>query len=149
MSVSEQEIVPGLVVQLDTATVRALGGAQTNAELSGSADRAVLGTVDFLVVGVDLSRTTCTAVPLFAKSAVGNQPLDASKKSGGDASWTATEHWFSRWQHWRIPLAHVEAASAGEATEPLGRRRYAAADRSALDDIKNWEIRNRAPYRSA
>ena len=149
MSVSDQEIVPGLVVHLDTAVLRALGGAQTNAELQGETDRAVTGALDFLVVGVDQPKACFTAVPLFAKSAVGNQPLEAGKKSGGDASWTASDTYFSRWQHWRIPLAHVAAASAAEQTDALGRRRYAATDRSTLDDIKNWEIRNRAPYRPA
>lgn len=149
MSVSDQEVVPGLVVHLDTAVLRAMGGAQTNAELRGEIDRAVMGAQDFLVVGVDQPAARCTAVPLFAKSAVGNQPLEAGKKTGGDASWTASETYFSRWQHWRIPVAHIAAASAAEATNIDGRRRYAATDRSTLDDIKNWEIRNRAPYRPA
>jgi len=48
-----------------------------------------------------------------------------------------------------MPVASVVAASADDPTTAATRRRYAATDRSALDDIKNWEGRNRAAYRDA
>lgn len=149
MSLTQEEVTPGLVVQLDTAVLRALGGSQTNAVLGPEGDRSVVGTQDFLIVGVDTAAGRCTAVPLFAKTAVGNQPLEKDKKSGHADQWIGTDTFFSRWQHWRIPVASVIAASAGDPATAGDRRRYAATDRSALDDIKNWEGRNRAAYRDA
>ncbi|QJR37702.1 hypothetical protein [Gemmatimonas groenlandica] len=149
MSLTQEEVTPGLVIQLDTATLRALGGCQTNAVLGPEGDRSVVGTQDFLLVGLDAASGRCTAVPLFAKTAVGNQPLESGKKTGPADQWIGTDTYFSRWQHWRIPVASVVAASAGDPTAPANRRRYAASDRSALDDIKNWEGRNRAAYRDA
>ncbi|WP_310571091.1 hypothetical protein [Gemmatimonas sp.] len=149
MSLTQEEVSPGLVVQLDTAMLRALGGCQTNAVLGPDGDRSVVGTQDFLVVGLDAAASRCTAVPLFAKTAVGNQPLENGKKSGRADEWIGTDTFFSCWQHWRIPVASVVAASADDPTTSGNRRRYAAADRSALDDIKNWEGRNRAAYRDA
>ncbi len=149
MSLTHEAVTPGLVVQLDTALLRALGGCQTNAVLGPEGDRSVVGTQDFLIVGVDAAAGRCTAVPLFAKTAVGNQPLENGKKSGTANQWIGTDTFFSRWQHWRIPVASVVAASAGDPATVADRRRYAAADRSALDDIKNWEGRNRAAYRDA
>jgi len=76
MSLTHEDVTPGLVIQLDTATLRALGGAQTNAVLGPEGDRSVVGTQDFLIVGVDAAAGRCTGVPLFAKTAVGNQPLE-------------------------------------------------------------------------
>lgn len=149
MSLTQEEVSPGLVVQLDTALLRALGGCQTNAVLGPDGDRSVVGTQDFLIVGLDASSGRCTAVPLFAKTAVGNQPLENGKKTGTADQWIGTDTFFSRWQHWRIPVASVVAASADDPTTSTNRRRYAASDRSALDDIKNWEGRNRAAYRDA
>ncbi len=147
MALTHEEVFPGLVVQLDTAVLRAHGDSQTNAVRGPEGDRSVVGTQDFLVVGVDAAAGRCTAVPLFAKTAVGNQPLENAKKSGRAEQWLSTDTFFSRWQHWRIPVAAVVAASASDPTTSADRRRYAATDRSALDDIKNWEGRNRAAYR--
>lgn len=149
MSLTHEEVTPGLVVQLDTAMLRALGGCQTNAVLGPEGDRSVVGAQDFLIVGLDAAAGRCTAVPLFGKSAVGNQPLENGKKTGRADQWIGSDTFFSRWQHWRIPVASVVAASANDPTSPADRRRYAASDRSALDDIKNWEGRNRAAYRDA
>jgi hypothetical protein len=147
MPVTLEEVTAGLVVTLDTTSLRAHGDAQTNAVVGPEGDRAVVGTHDFLVVGVDTAAGICTAVPLFAKSAVGNQPLVDSRKAGRAAGWIGTEVFFSRWQHWRIPVTSLVEASEAEATTPADRRRYAADDRSALDDIRVWESRNRAAYR--
>lgn len=139
----------GLVVRLDTAALRGFGDSQTNAELSAQGDRAVVGTQDFLVVHVDATSGMCTAVPLFHKTAVGNQPLIDGKKSGHASRWIGTDVYFSRWQHWRIPLARINDALATDANAEATRRRYAAGDSSTLDDIRNWDDRNRAPYRPA
>lgn len=149
MSLTHEDVTPGLVVQLDTALLRALGGCQTNAVLGPEGDRSVVGTQDFLIVGVDAAAGRCTAVPLFAKTAVGNQPLENGKKTGRADQWIGIDTFFSRWQHWRIPVPSVVAASANDPTSAADRRRYAAVDRSALDDIKNWEGRNRAAYRDS
>jgi len=148
MPINTDAIHAGAVVRLDTTVLRSLGGAQTNAEAGPHGDRAVTGVHDFLVVHVDASTAVCTAVPLFNKSAVGNQPLTETLKSGPADNWRDAPWYFSRWQHWRIPGEQLVAALApGEGGGPL--RRYAAGDPSARDDIRAWESRNRAPYRPA
>ena len=155
MTLTHEDVTPGLVLHLDTALLRARGGCQTNAVLGPEGDRSVVGTHDFLIVSVDPAAGRCTAVPLFTKTAVGNQPLEHEKKSGRATQWIGADSFFSRWQHWRMPIASVGAASVVDSAldpalntvPPADHRRYAATDRSALDDIKNWEGRNRAPYR--
>lgn len=149
MSVTQEDIVAGLVVRLDTAVLRDLGGALTNAVLAPDGDRAVTGEHDFLIVSIDAKSAVCTAVPLFPKSAVGNQPLEADKKGGPVDGWKNVTTYFSCWQHWRVPMSSIIAASHVDASTWENRRRYAATDRSALDDVKNWEGRNRAAYRPA
>ena len=146
MPESPDGVRPGVVVTLDTDALRARGDCFTNAEIGPAGDRAVTGTHDFLVVSVHHETGECTAVPLFAKSAVGNQPLAEALKSGAPDGWIGTETYFSRWQHWRMPpvvIAEALAAADGRV------RGYAVHDRSALDDIRNWEGRNRAGYRPA
>lgn len=147
----------GLVVRLDTDALRTLGGSQTNAVKNAQGDRAVHGIHDFLIVYVDAGRNITTAVPLFTKSAVGNQPLTEELKSGEAEGWRGADVYFSRWQHWRIPTGHINDAllaqqkvvqSAAPAGVP-GERRYAASDTPALDDVRVWESHNRAPYRDA
>ncbi len=149
MQITLEEITVGLVVRLDTSVLRSFGGCQTNAVLGPQGDRAVVGTHDFLVVGVDVPSGVCTGVPLFAKTAVGNQPLIESKKSGNADHWIGTDSFFSHWQHWRIPMSAIVAASEHDEAAPTTRRRYGAQDRTALDDIRNWEKRNRSAYRAA
>lgn len=148
MHVNHEEVAVGLVVHLDTTVLRTLGGCQTNAERGANGDRAVVGLHDFLVVGVDPHSGLCTAVPLFPKTAVGNQPLVESKKAGRATHWIGAESFFSHWQHWRIPIASIVVAAISDDTTPATRRRYAPEDRTALDDIRNWEKRNRSPYRA-
>ena len=149
MPVTLEEITASLVVRLDTTVLRSLGGCQTNAVLGPQGDRAVVGTHDFLVVGVDAPSGVCTAVPLFSKTAVGNQPLLESKKTGSADHWIGADAFFSHWQHWRIPISAIVAASEHDEAAPATRRRYGAQDRTALDDIRNWEKRNRSAYRAA
>ena len=148
MKITPEEIVPGLVVRLDTTLLRELGGSQTNAVIGPEGDRAVTGTHDFLVVGVDHRTRECTALPLFHKTAVGNQPLEEGLKSGPAADWIGADVYFSRWQHWRVPEESVVAASTQDPASPAARRHYAAGDGPTLDDIKVWESRNRAGYRA-
>ncbi|MBL0171780.1 MAG: hypothetical protein IPP90_13860 [Gemmatimonadaceae bacterium] len=148
MSVTQDEVSVGLVARLDTTVLRTLGGCQTNAVLGPEGDRAVVGPHDFLIVGVDAASGVCTAVPLFPKTAVGNQPLVNGKKSGGDDGWVGVDTFFSHWQHWRMPVTSVVVASEADSATALTRRRYGAQDRTALDEIRAWEKRNRAPYRA-
>lgn len=147
MPLAPTDITPGLVLRVDTTQLRALGGSQTNAELGATGDRAVSGVTDFLVVGVDRGTGVCTAVPLFPKAAVGNQPLDDEHKRGGDAAWRATPTFFSRWQHWRVPVDALIAATAPTDAARADHRQYAPGDGPTLDDIRVWESRNRAAYR--
>jgi hypothetical protein len=148
MPVSPEEIIPGLVVQLDTTMLRTLGGCETNAVQNASGDRAVVGVHDFLVVGVDAATGRCTAVPLFDKPAVGSEPLVETHKSGYASGWIGTPSYFSHWQHWRIPSTAIVRASGGDPASATDRRKYSPADRSVLDDVKVWESHNRAPYRA-
>ncbi len=148
MSISHDDIAAGLVVRLDTAVLRARGGALTNAVLGPDGDRAISGESDFLILSVDAKSGMCTAVPLFPKSAVGNQPLEADKKTG-PRTWKEETTYFSRWQHWRVPSASIVAASSVDDSAWDTRRYYSQTDRSPLDDVKNWEGRNRAAYRAA
>ena len=149
MPLTKDEITAGLVVRVDTTVLRAHGDSQTNAVRGADADRAVVGSHDFLIVGVDAPSGVCTAVPLFAKSAVGNTPLVDGRKSGRADDWIGTAKYFSHWQHWRIPMASLIAASESDETSADDRRRYAAGDSSTLDDIRVWESRNRSAYRDA
>lgn len=147
MPLAPTDITPGLVLLVDTTQLHTLGGSQTNAELGATGDRAVSGVSDFLVVGIDRSTGVCTAVPLFPKAAVGNQPLDDAHKRGGDAAWRETPTFFSRWQHWRVPVDALIAATDPTDAARADHRHYAPGDGPTLDDIRVWESRNRAAYR--
>ena len=149
MTHTSSDVQAGLIVRLDSDALRTLGGCQTNAVQNAHGDRAVRGIHDFLVVYVDVARGIATAVPLFNKSAVGNQPLVESLQSGAADGWIGHEWYFSRWQHWRIPTQYVADAWNALPDEDAAARRYAAGDASALDDIRIWESQNRAPYRDA
>ena len=141
------EIVPGLVVRLDTARLRALGGSQTNAQLTDTEDRAVSDVHDFCVVSVDPAKSQCIAIPLFARSSPGSAPLEAKKQWGNIGGWlTETVH-YSRWQHWRMPLSSVVEASADDPGTVGARRSYAAGDADTLQDLLNWASRNRCEFR--
>ena len=147
-TLTESEIRPGLVVRLDTERLRE-GRAETNAQLTGLEDRAVTGVHDFLVVAVDARTASCIAVPLYAKTAPGSSPLDPRRRSGDSDGWTTAPAFYSRWQHWRIPLAAIVASSADDPGAPGARRGYAVGDADALQEIANWAWRNRNAYRRA
>ncbi len=149
MSAASTPSLSGSVVRLDTTRLRTRGDCLTNAEMGPQGDRAVTGEQDFLVLHVDAAAGLCTAVPLFAKSAVGNQPLLDEFKSGSANGWKGSEVYFSRWQHWRIPVDVIQQAIADDDAPTETRRRYSGPDSSVLDDIRVWESRNRAEYRTA
>ena len=145
--IENTEIVPGLVVRLDTAQLRALGGSQTNAQRTDTEDRAVSDVHDFCVVAVDEAKGICTAIPLFARSSPGSAPLEPKKQWGNIAGWlTETVH-YSRWQHWRMPVSAVVAASGDDPGTTGARRSYAAGDADTLQDLLNWASRNRCEFR--
>jgi hypothetical protein len=147
-AVERQEIVPGLVVRLDTAALRARGDSRTNAQATAEEDRAVAGVHDFLVLLVDARAGEAMAIPLFPRSAPGSAPLD-DRLRAGPPDWLAQPAYYSRWQHWQVPLDALVAAS-GEDPQPVGERRtHAAGNADVLQDLANWASRNRCAYRAA
>ncbi len=141
------EIVPGLVVRLDTGQLRAAGGSETNAQRSDAEDRAVTGVHDFLVLIADATTNTRTATPLFPRSSPGSAPLDPAKQWGNVEGWLIEPVHYSRWQHWRIPSDALAACSSEDPGSEGARRGYALGDADALRDIENWASRNRCAYR--
>jgi hypothetical protein len=142
------EIVPGVVARLDTQLLRSTGGSETNAQRTDDEDRAVSDVHDFLVVAVNMSASTCMAIPLFPKSSPGSAPLTPAKRQGDIGTWLTEDVHYSRWQHWRIPLSAFSIASATEPCEVGARRSYALGDADTLQDLANWATRNRCAFRS-
>ena len=145
-AVTEAEVKPGLVVHLDTAELRQLGGSSTNAELSSRQDRAVTDPHYFLIL--ETLNEHCLTVPLFSGNAPGNSRLNESLKSGLPDKWRGEKSYFSRWQHWRIPTSCVAAASSSEESSHEDRRGYAIKSPKTLAEIAGWQTKNRAPYRA-
>jgi hypothetical protein len=145
-SLDVSEIIPGVVVRLDTQRLRALGGSETNAQLTDTEDRAVTDVHDFLVVAVNAD--SCMAIPLFPKSSPGSAPLEEKKQWGNIGDWLTVPVHYSRWQHWRIPVAALAEASAEDPGTPGARRSYAAGDADTLQDLANWATRNRCAFRA-
>lgn len=141
------EIAPGLVARIDTQHLRTLGGIETNAQVTEQEDRAVSDTRDFLVVSVDSVKGTCVAVPLFSRSSPGSAPLPPAKRARDVGTWLSEEVQYSRWQHWRMPLAAFADASAEDPGDVGARRSYAAGDADTLQDLLNWASRNRCAFR--
>lgn len=146
-AVAEGEIKPGLVVHLDTSVLRSIGGSETNAETGPGGDRAVQGPHYFLIVTVDEKSRECVAVPLFSKGAPGSERLAEQLKSGLSEKWIGLPSYFSRWQHWRVPLSATPFASIDEESTPETRRQYAADAPEELERIAAWRGKNRAPFR--
>jgi hypothetical protein len=144
---TDDEVVPGLVIQVDTATLRELGDARTNAELTATEDRAVQGAHSFLILSIDRDAGRLVAVPLFSDEAPGNQCLNEALKSGYPEQWLGVALFFSRWQHWDVPIDSVVRSSDLERSPLRNRRMYAASDPDALHEIGAWISRNRAPFR--
>ena len=140
------EIIPGAVVRVDTTRLRTLGTSETNAQVTPTEDRAVTGTHDFLVVEVAGERVV--AVPLFPRSSPGSAPLEPEKRRGEAGGWREEPVHYSRWQHWRIPLAALVAASADDPGSPSDRRGYAVGDVDTLRGLLNWASRNRCAFRT-
>ena len=145
-SATEAEVLPGLVVHLDTDELRRLGGSSTNAETSAGQDRAVAGPHYFLIVSA--SADQCVAVPLFSRYAPGSERLQEQLKFGLPDKWRGEDSYFSKWQHWHIPISCVAAASGTEESSAQDRRGYAANRPEVLAAIESWQDKNRAPYRA-
>ncbi len=143
--VAESEGALGLVVHLDANLLRELGGSSTNAELSKSEDRAVERPHYFLIL--DLDDDVAVATPLFSKYAPGSEPLEEKLKSGLPDKWRGEPSYFSRWQHWRIPLSAIPASSAEDQSETGSRRMYATNDKDVLARAASWICKNRACWR--
>ena len=137
-------IEAGDVVALDTGVLRRAGGSRTNAQQTADEDRAVTGVHDFLVLHVDRAAGQLSALPLFPRSAPGSAPLDDRLRSG-PPEWLAQPVFYSRWQHWQVPLVALSAAITGDETN----RRYAAGKEEVLRELGNWASRNRCAFRPA
>jgi hypothetical protein len=140
-----QDIQPGLIVRVDTEVLRLRGDSRTNAQATATEDRAVTGVHDFLVLLVDAAKREVLALPLFPRSAPGSAPLDDTLRTG-PAEWLAAPVYYSRWQHWQVPLDALIAASAPDEGE---RRTYATGKAEVLRDLANWASRNRCAFRAA
>lgn len=149
MQISPDEVRPGLVAHLSPQVLRELGGATTNAELTGDDDRAVADEHEFLILCVDEANEVALAVPLFSKPAVGNVRLDEAKKGGLPDGWIGVgrESYFSRWQHWWIPLSSFPMASSDDFTNPTTRHTYAEGAETELASIAGWRLKNRSDFR--
>jgi hypothetical protein len=150
---SPAAIVPGLVLHLDTDELRVIGGSTTNAQVTADEDRAVRGAHDFLVVAVDAKAGSCLALPLFPRSAPGSAPLNPALQSGA-APWGVAPVFYSRWQHWRIPLDALRRAerpsdSGGPDSNGSEPRSYAVGNADELQALANWATRNRCAFRPA
>ena len=142
------EIVPGVVVHLDTTALRVRGDSRTNAQATATEDRAVTDSHDFLVLLVDMRAREVVAIPLFPRSAPGSAPLDDALRAG-PSEWLASPLFYSRWQHWRIPFDALVEASDGDPGAPGARRAYATGKADVLQDLANWATRNRCAFRPA
>ena len=145
-ALGRDEVVPGLVVRLDTARLRAGGGSRTNAQSTPDEDRAVTDVHDFLVLLVDARASQVTAIPLFPRSAPGSAPLDDRLRTG-PVEWLAQPVYYSRWQHWQIPVDALVDAALVEPESPDARRTHASGNMDALQDLANWASRNRCTFR--
>ncbi|WP_133364624.1 hypothetical protein [Qipengyuania sediminis] len=144
-ALDSSEVRPGLVVHIDTSVLRSLHCCETNAEVKDGYDRAVVGPHYFLVIKIlgDIA----LAVPLFSKTAPGNELLREELKSGLADKWIGEPSYFSRWQHWRIPPFALAAASAAEESGPNNRRAYATQAHEAIGSIGEWATKNRCEWR--
>jgi hypothetical protein len=143
-----EQIKPGLVMHLDTSILRTRGGSLTNAERAHGQDKAVVGPHYFLILEVNPKDRTCLAVPLFSHPATGNEKLNEALKSGEPDRWRGQDSYFSRWQHWRIPLQAIPDASKDEESTPVTRRYYAAGSLENLQNIAAWQEDNRQAFRA-
>lgn len=143
--IDPSEVKRGLVVHTDTALLRAIGGSSTNAEVSGESDRAVFGPHYFVVL--EVADGEALAVPLFSQRAPGSEPLTEQLKGGLPDKWIGETSYFSRWQHWRIPIAALAAASGNEESDATARRTYAVESPATLESMAGWAAKNRASWR--
>ena len=120
----------------------------TNAQRTSDADRAVTGSADFLVLSVDEATELALALPLYPRSAPGSAPLEPARQSG-PSDWLGAPVYYSRWQHWRIPLDALVAASTEEPSAPSARRTYSSWHADTLQELANWASRNRCEFRPA
>jgi hypothetical protein len=147
-ALTRAEIVPGVVVQLDTDAIRATRRAKSNAELVDGVDRAVRGEHSFLVLRIAPGTDTVVLAPVFSRIAPGSEVLDEGLKSGFSDRWLGVTLYLNRWQHWEVRAPDVVTFSAVEDTPDGNRRMYAADVPAELDRILALRKKNRAPWRS-
>jgi hypothetical protein len=145
--IAEADIVPGLVVHLDTAVLRSSGRCLTNAETNNQFDRAVVGPHYFLILLFDSQTDKWLAVPLFSQRAPGSDLLNERFKIGHPDQWIGVNSYFSRWQHWLLDSEAIVNASASDNSPPGSRRTYASNHKQELGHIASWRNQNRAAMR--
>jgi len=134
-AVKASELRPGLVVFLDTRTLRDIGGASTNTLSTPATDFATQDARYFLVLEVDPVAAELLAAPLFGEPGPDKAPLDTELKSGFKASWVGEQSYYFDRQFWRIPIAAIERASRNDTSISGYRRRYAANRPEVLKEI--------------
>jgi hypothetical protein len=139
------EIAVGSVVHVDTSLIRTLGGAATNAEVVDDHDRAVVGPHYFLIVDID--GDSCVAMPIFSRPTAGSIRLAEGSKTGLPDDWMGRDSYVSKWQHWRIPLSSIVAASGSDRSTSTTRRAYKGSGETAPQRLMEWQHQNRAPFR--
>ena len=146
-AIPKKDLVPGMVVHIETDEVRRLGGAFTTARIVNGVDRAVTGPHYFLLLRHDAETDLWMAAPLFSNWSSGSVTLDEGLKSGLRDKWIGHPSNYSAWQMWRIPPASIEAASTADESSPTDRRLYADGQPQVLDAIARDREDQRDPYR--
>jgi len=147
-ALARDEIIGGTVVQLDADGIRKARRSKTNAEKTGTEDRAVEGEQPFLILKVDAAAGTAWLAPIFSGLRQGSEGLREDLKSGYPGKWLGVPLFFNKWQHWQIPLDDIVSCSTVEDTPQRNRRIYAATDPAELERILEFSTKNRAPWRS-
>ena len=132
------DVLPGVVVHLDTARLRVLGGSSSNAKNG----MAVTGPHYFLILSieVDLALTT----PLFSVPGADRIKLEDSLKAGFPQQWLDRQSFYFKWQHWRIPIDALCDASSIDNSPNTNRRRYLG--NPSL--IARWTRKAREPWQA-
>ncbi len=98
-AVSDDELLSGLVIQLDTELLGQLGNSRTSAEKTPEEDRAVVGPHAFVVLTANATERLAFLYPIFSEWAPGSSRLEEEKKSGLLRNWAGVALHSSKWQH--------------------------------------------------
>lgn len=145
--VETTEMVPGLVVHVDTTIIREMGGSLTTAGVVNGTDRAVRGPHYFILLEYNQADDAWLAAPLFSKAAAGSSPLNEALKTGLADKWVGQTSHYSAWQMWKMPSSAITAASEEDESNAQCRRLYADGRGDVLTVIARDREAGRNPYR--